>query len=53
MYYSCAKDVHISRAAGSSLAVQRPEALTPGSTGRSDGGSLGDEGATHSQDVPL
>ena len=35
MYYSCAKDVHASRAAGSILAGQRPDSLTQGeNTGR-------------------
>lgn len=54
MYYSRAEAVQSSRAAGSILAGQGPDPLTQGeSTRRLDGVSLGDEGAAHTQDVPL
>lgn len=54
MYYSCAEDVHIRRAAGSVLAELRPDRLPRGTQcGETRWVSPGDEGTTHGQDVPL
>lgn len=55
MYYSCAEDVHIHRAAGSVLAELQPDRLPRGTQcGEVRWVSPGEEGTTHIfEDVPL